>query len=86
MTLLEEIQLRLNNLPLEKQGEVLDFVTFLQERVYISSSTVSQTERRERIANAFSRLAKLKTFADISDPVDWQRQIRKDRTLPGRNE
>ena len=30
MTLLEQIQMRLRDLPPEKQGEVLDFITFLQ--------------------------------------------------------
>lgn len=33
MTLLEEIQSQLTKLPPEKQSEVLDFVTFLRERV-----------------------------------------------------
>ena len=30
MTLLEQIQMRLLELPSERQGEVLDFITFLQ--------------------------------------------------------
>ncbi len=33
MTLLEEIQSQLTDLPPEKQSEVLDFVAFLRERV-----------------------------------------------------
>jgi hypothetical protein len=32
MTLLEQIQNQLRNLPPEKQGEVLDFVNFLQHK------------------------------------------------------
>lgn len=84
MTLLEEIQLRLSHLPLEKQSEVLDFVAFLQERVVILQSTSLDSERKQRIKNAFSQLAELKTFADITDAVEWQRQIRVDRSLPGR--
>ena len=32
MTLLEQIQYQLRQLPPEKQGEVLDFVTFLQQK------------------------------------------------------
>jgi hypothetical protein len=34
---------------------------------------------------AFERLAAAGTFADIEDPVAWQREVRKDRPLPGRD-
>ena len=34
---------------------------------------------------ALRRLQELGTFKDIADPVAWQRAIRKDRPLPGRN-
>lgn len=84
MTLLEEIQQRLNNLPLEKQSEVLDFVAFLQERLHSTRSASAEAQRGKRIKDALQTLAKLKTFADISDPVEWQRESRKDRPLPGR--
>jgi hypothetical protein len=76
MTLLEEIQLRLVRLPLEKQSEVLDFVSFLQERVVVTSTNSLGEERKKRIENAFLQLATLKTFADITNPVEWQKQIR----------
>jgi hypothetical protein len=33
MTLMEQIQEQMKHLPPEKQGEVLDFVLFLQQRV-----------------------------------------------------
>ena len=36
MTLTEQIEKRLTNLPPEKQSEVLDFIAFLQERVGLS--------------------------------------------------
>jgi hypothetical protein len=26
----------------------------------------------------------MKVFSDIADPADWQRKVRKDRSLPGR--
>lgn len=38
MTLLEEIQTRLNRLPPEKQSEVLDFIEFLYQRAGVSES------------------------------------------------
>ena len=84
MTLMEEIQLRLNRLPPEKQNEVLDFVTFLQERTHSMPPVSAELERGKRIKAALLKLAELKVFADIKDPVEWQRQIRKDRPLPGR--
>ena len=40
--------------------------------------------QREALKKSLDKLARLKVFADITDPVDWQRQIRKDRPLPGR--
>ena len=84
MTLMEQIQNQLRQLPPEKQSEVLDFVTFLQERARPASPVSAETERGKRIKAALLKLAELKVFADIKDPVEWQRQIRKDRTLPGR--
>lgn len=86
MTLLEQIEKQLNILPPEKQSEVLDFITFLQQRVQATRSASAEAERGMRIKTALQKLAELGTFADIKDPVEWQRQIRKDRPLPGREE
>jgi hypothetical protein len=38
------------------------------------------------MAAALESLAKQGTFKDIVDPVEWQREIRKDRPLPGRED
>lgn len=84
MTLAEQIQKQLFQLPPDKQLEALDFITFLQERVHSTQPVSGGTERKERLRKAFATLAKLGTFAGIPDPVEWQRQIRKDRPLPGR--
>ncbi|MEK7278614.1 MAG: DUF2281 domain-containing protein [Chloroflexota bacterium] len=85
MILTEQIQQQLSALPPEKQSEVLDFIAFLQERARSARSASVEAEREKHIKEAFSQLAKLKTFADIADPVEWQRQIRMDRPLPGRS-
>jgi len=84
MTLLEEIQQRLSNLPLDKQSEVLDFVAFLQERAGVAQSASMKSARKKRIKSALTNLASMGTFAEIANPVEWQRQIRRDRPLPGR--
>jgi hypothetical protein len=44
-----------------------------------------QKSQREALKKSLEKLAKMKVFADIKDPVAWQRQIRKDRPLPGRS-
>ena len=85
MTLLEQIEQQLRNLPPEKQVEVLDFVTFLQQQVQATRSEAAEQERKKRLRKAFEKLAELGTFSEITDPVEWQRQIRKDRPLPGRD-
>ncbi|HEX8341013.1 MAG TPA: hypothetical protein VF624_08905 [Tepidisphaeraceae bacterium] len=36
------------------------------------------------VARLFEQLSKSDPFADIKDPVAWQREQRKDRPLPGR--
>jgi hypothetical protein len=84
MTLVEQIQKQASKLPPEKQSEVLDFITFLQERAR-AHSTSMEAERGQRIKSALQKLAELDTFAHIPDPVEWQRQIREDRPLPGRD-
>lgn len=47
--------------------------------------TNSPQTRGQRMAAALRELAKSDPFAGI-DPVEWQREIRKDRPLPGREE
>jgi len=63
---------------------VLDFVTFLQERAGILQLASTKTGRKKRIESVFTNLAAMGTFSEISNPAEWQRQIRKDRPLPGR--
>jgi len=38
------------------------------------------------LGEILAELARLGTFSEIEDPVEWQREIRKDRPLPGREE
>ncbi|HMX17924.1 MAG TPA: hypothetical protein PKC52_01580 [Anaerolineales bacterium] len=85
MTLMEQIEKQIRQLPLESQREVLDFVTFLQLRTRSTLPASMEVERGKRIKAALLNLAELKVFADIKDPVEWQKQIRADRPLPGRS-
>lgn len=45
----------------------------------------SEAERKSALRDALTSLRKSGAFADIEDPVAWQREIRKDRPLPGRD-
>ena len=85
MTLMEQIQKQIRQLPPESQREVLDFVTFLQLRPRQQLTRVSEVDRQQRIKKSLTQLARMKVFSDIADPVEWQRQTRKDRLLPGRS-
>ena len=37
--------------------------------------------RRKRMAEALEKLAAMDAFSDITDPTEWQRQVREDRRL-----
>lgn len=46
----------------------------------------AEEERKRKIGEALDALVKLNPFRDIDDPVAWQREIRADRPLPGRED
>jgi hypothetical protein len=81
MTLVEQIQQHLLQLPPEKQSEVLDFVVFLHQRTPYPQK---RAKMRQALQSSLERLAGLGVFADIPDPRTWQQQIRQHRPLPGR--
>jgi len=56
-------------------------VRILDERDHTDTATQGQ-----RMAQALERLAAINALSHIEDPVEWQREIRKDRPLPGREE
>lgn len=43
-----------------------------------------EPRRKARMLDALDALAELDAFAEIDDPVEWQREQRKERELPGR--
>lgn len=45
---------------------------------------IAASERGRRMAEALEELARGGAFADIEDPVHWQREMRQDRNLSGR--
>lgn len=82
MKLDQAIQQHLEKLPLMLQGEVLDYVLYLEQKTGKQSSTDS--ERRKRLASALEKAAAMNPYAKV-DPIVWVREQRDERALPGRD-
>lgn len=65
--------------PLNLDAEQPVEVTILDSPGDVGASTQGQ-----RMAKALERLAATNALSHIKDPSEWQREIRKDRPLPGR--
>lgn len=70
-----------NEVPRQGDRPIRVYVTLEEER-----STLSAELRRQRIVEILEKIAASNAFADIIDPVEWQRELRQDRPLPGRDE
>ena len=70
-----------NEVPRQGDRPVRVYVTLQEE-----PSTLSAEFRRQRIVEILEKIAANNVFADISDPVEWQQDLRQDRPLPGRDE
>lgn len=55
-------------------------VTILEDEISLNTGL-----RGKKMAEALEKLAKTNAFADV-EPVEWQREIRQDRSLPDREE
>ena len=74
------------SLPEQFQAETLDFVQFLKQKIS-KKENISQVDATNeiKISQLMSKIAERgDAFCDVEDPVAWQRKIRQDRTLPGR--
>lgn len=49
------------------------------------SGGVEEAERQQRLGAIMERIRARNPFKDIKDPVTWQREMRDDVKLPGRN-
>ncbi len=72
-------------LPREMQEEILNFVQFLKSKLRNPASEPKQTESNGRnIARLLEEASKKHLFSHIDNPAEWQREMRKERSLPGR--
>lgn len=81
MKLEQTIQQHIKKLPLPLQGEVLDYVLYLEQKTRQHSTDDKQ--RRMKLSNTLERLIALNPFS-ATDPAAWEREQREDRPLPGR--
>ncbi len=65
-----------------REREVPVDVTILRDE-HSSASRAGNTG--ERMAAALEKLAASQAVTSIEDPVAWQREVRRDRPLPGRD-
>lgn len=64
---------------------VEDAALVLGQKIQVSDPLPdTQTQDRKSIQGAIRNLQKIHAYSDIKDPAAWQRKIREDRPLPGR--
>ena len=81
----QQILKDVESLPEQFQAEALDFVQFLKKKIsQKKESYQSEEPNGTKLAKLMAEASKKNLFSDIKDPVAWQREIRKDRPLPGR--
>ncbi|MBI3177226.1 MAG: DUF2281 domain-containing protein [Chloroflexi bacterium] len=71
MTLLEQIENQIRQLPPEKQSEVLDFVSFLQQRLVVTPQSAEQRSLRKHPAFGSWRGRKV-------DALNYQQNLRSE--------
>lgn len=81
MKLEQTIQQHVERLPLPLQGEVLDYVLYLEQKARQLST--DDRQRRTKLSSTLERLVALNPFAK-TNPTIWEREQRGDRTVPGR--
>ena len=82
MKLDQAIQQHLEKLPLTLQGEVLDYVIYLEQKA--GKPSPNDSERRKSLAIALEKAAAMNPYAEV-DPIAWVREQRDERALPGRD-
>jgi len=67
-------------LPDDRQREVIDFIQFLK-----SKRQRQKPYDGKQLLSLFKEGRQYHLFSDIKDPAAWQKEIRIDRPLPGRD-
>lgn len=75
------------SLPLAEKFQLMQLLlTHLawEERLSLHVPNKPKIKQGQRMASVLQRMADRNALSHISDPAAWQREIRKDRPLPGR--
>ena len=56
----------------------------LGQKVSIPLPLIETIQNRQRIQSLLKQLQELGAYQDIQEPPDWQKEIRAERQLPGR--
>ncbi len=83
-TLQQQILQDLEALPEPMQAETLDFVQFLKTKLERNQQDAANQPNGAAIVLIMERMAARNALSSIKDPSAWQREIRQDRPLPGR--
>lgn len=77
----------IRSLPPEMQEETLNFVQFLKSKLPNGKLKVEESEPNgTKLAQLMEEASGKNLFSHIKNPATWQREIRKDRSLPGRED
>ena len=87
MTTLEQLTQTVQRLPDQVQREVLHYALYLADRAAGETTPPPEAAfvRSRALGEALEAAAQLNPFAEVADPVAWQRESREDRALPGRD-
>jgi antitoxin component of MazEF toxin-antitoxin module len=55
------------------------------DKVFLPLPGRHKKQDRAKISRIVAKLQELRAYRGIKDPVAWQRELRKDRNLPGRD-
>ncbi len=84
--ILQQIQHHAAALPISSQAELLNYAVYLEQKAREKTPITLNQVRREGLAQALAQAVALNPFAEITDPVVWQREQRQDRNLFGRDD
>lgn len=57
----------------------------LRLHITVLEEETEKERRGQQMADALSKLAESDAFSAVDDPSAWQREVRQDRPLPGRD-
>ena len=84
-TLTQQLLNKVETLPPAMQQEVLHFVEFLKSKIDQTAAQEAQSNSTQQVHFMEQIAARGTAFSEIKDPAAWQREIRAERPLPGRD-